>query len=321
MLEHISVFVDWITKYSGESLFLLVVLAAAVYIWIFMREARVKLIIPVVVCTVVVANPLSFEFIFRHVVYWRLFWMIPDAILVAVAGAHIVQRWRNDLVRILLAVALCVVVVLTGTNVYTKAAFGINMNPEKLPQGIIDVAETILALDKEPRCIVRDRYLTEIRQYSGDIRLYYGRNVFGYIIPAGPRKRRFRQILESDEPKPEEYEEILRVANKYGYDFVVTHISKPIPSEIAGKYGFRVVAGMDGSTIYYCPEICHEPATEEAAKEKETAVKEAKVRKRNLRQAYREAKAQAAREAELARLGLSEDDGTAQLWGEAQEAS
>lgn len=311
-MDSFSVIGNWITKYIGDGIFFIVVLAAAVYICVFMRGMIGKLIIPVVVCIVVVANPISFEFVFRHVIYWRLFWMVPDGIIIALAGVHLMQRWKHEIVRILIGAGLVAVILLTGTNVYTEAGFGLSANPEKVPQGVVDVAEAILSLDKNPKCIMRDRYLTEIRQVSGDIELLYGRDIFGYIVHSGKVKHQIRDILESDEILPEDYEAILRRAYNLGYDFLVVHISKPIPPEIAGKYGYRVVDGIDGSTIYYCPELCHKPATVAAKREWRRARREAKERKAGLKAA-----AQAAKEAEeLAAKGLSEDDGTAQLWGE-----
>ena len=311
-MDSFSVIGNWITKYIGDGIFFIVVLAAAVYICVFMRGMIGKLIIPVVVCIVVVANPLTFDLVFRRVIYWRLFWMLPDSLLIAAAGTHLAYRWNNDLLRILLGAGMVTLILLTGKNVYTEADFEVAMNPEKLTQGVVDVADAMLALDANPKCFVRDRYLTEIRQYSGNIELYYGRDIDGYIIRTSAAKKKVQAMIESDFTRPEVYEDLVRRAYSNGYDFIVVHISNPIPPEIAGKYGYRIIDGLDGSTIYYCPELCREPATKKAAKERKQAIKDAKVRKAGLRAA-----AKAAREAEeLAKKGLSQDDGTAQLWGE-----
>ncbi|MGX8703424.1 MAG: hypothetical protein ACSW8H_03110 [bacterium] len=311
-MDSFSVIGNWISKYIGDGIFFIVVLAAAVYICIFMRGLIGKFIIPVVVCIVVVANPLTFDLVFKHVIYWRLFWMVPDSLLIAVAGVHLAHRWNSDLLRILIGAGMVAVILLTGRNVYTEAGYEVALNPEKLSQGVVDVAKTILSLDAKPKCIVQDRYLIELRQYSGNIELYYGRDVDGYIIQTSEAKKKRREIIESDYTKPEDYEYLVKGAYSSGYDFLVVHMSNPIPPEIAGKYGYRIVEGLDGSTIYYCPELCHEPATKKAARERKQAIKDAKARKAGLREA-----AKAAKEAEeLAKKGLSKDDGTAQLWGE-----
>ena len=311
-MDSFSVIGNWISKYIGDGIFFIVVLVAAVYICVFMRGVIGKFIIPIVVCIVAVANPLSFDLVFRHVIYWRLFWMVPDSILIAVAGAHLAHRWNSDLLRVLLGAGMVTVILLTGRNVYSEAGFEVALNPEKLSQGVVKVADAMLALDANPKCFVRDRYLIEIRQYSGDIELYYGRDIDGYIIRTNAAKKKVREILEADFTKPEEYEDLVKRAYKNGYDFIVVHMNKPIPPEIAGKYGYRIVKGVDGSTIYYCPELCRKPATKKAARERKQAIKDAKVRRAGLREA-----AKAAKEAEeLAKLGLSNDDGTAQLWGE-----
>ena len=310
-MDSFSVIGNWISKYIGDGIFFIVVLAAAVYICVFMRGMIGKFIVPVVVCIVAVANPLTFDLVFRHVIYWRLFWMLPDSLLVAVAGAHLMHRWNSDLLRILLGAGMVTLILLTGKNVYTEAGYEVATNPEKLTQGVVDVADAMLALDAKPKCFVRDRYLIEIRQYSGNIELYYGRDIDGYIIRTTDAKKKVQQMIESDFTRPEVYEELIKRAYSNGYDFIVVHISNPIPPEIAGKYGYRIIDGIDGSTIYYCPELCREPATKKAARERKQAIKDAKVRKAGLREA-----AKAAKEAEeLAQKGLSNDDGTAQLWG------
>ena len=310
-MDSFSVIGNWISKYIGDGIFFIVVLAAAVYICVFMRGMIGKFIVPVVVCIVAVANPLTFDLVFRHVIYWRLFWMLPDSLLGAVAGAHLMHRWNSDLLRILLGAGMVTLILLTGKNVYTEAGYEVATNPEKLTQGVVDVADAMLALDAKPKCFVRDRYLIEIRQYSGNIELYYGRDIDGYIIRTTDAKKKVQQMIESDFTRPEVYEELIKRAYSNGYDFIVVHISNPIPPEIAGKYGYRIIDGIDGSTIYYCPELCREPATKKAARERKQAIKDAKVRKAGLREAAR-----AAKEAEeLAQKGLSNDDGTAQLWG------
>ena len=234
-----------------------------------------------------------------------------DLVPLAVAGAHLMHRWNSDLLRILLGAGMVTLILLTGKNVYTEAGYEVATNPEKLTQGVVDVADAMLALDAKPKCFVRDRYLIEIRQYSGNIELYYGRDIDGYIIRTTDAKKKVQQMIESDFTRPEVYEELIKRAYSNGYDFIVVHISNPIPPEIAGKYGYRIIDGIDGSTIYYCPELCREPATKKAARERKQAIKDAKVRKAGLREAAR-----AAKEAEeLAQKGLSNDDGTAQLWG------
>lgn len=311
-MDSFSVIGNWISIYIGDGIFFIVVLVAAVYICIFMRGTIGKFIIPVVVCVVVVANPLTFDLIFRHVIYWRLFWMVPDSIIVAVAGVHLAYRWNNDFLRILLGAGMVTLILLTGRNVYTEAGYEVATNPEKLSQGVVDVAKAMLALDANPKCFVRDRYLIEIRQYSSNIELYYGRDIEGYIIRTSEAKKKVQELIESGYTKPEDYENLIRRAYRNGYDFLVVHISNPIPPEIAGKYGYRIVKGIDGSTIYYCPELCREPATKKAASEKKQAIKDAKIRKAGLKAAAKEAK----EAEELAKKGLSKDDGTAQLWGE-----
>ena len=132
--------------------------------------------------------------------------------------------------------------------VYGAAKFTKAKTPDKLDRGVKAVCDVMLELDDHPRAIMRDKYLCEARQYSGDIKLYYGRNIHWYITYHDWEHEYYYKMLESRTPN---YDKLLSLCIDEDLNFIVTYADKSIPENILEEYGFREITEKDNSIIYY----------------------------------------------------------------------
>lgn len=112
-------------------------------------------------------------------VYWRMFWLLPTAIITAYTAVVILMHMEEKGKRYLLLCMMLVVVALTGTNVYNTTIFDRKQNNYKLPQDVVDICEMI-EQDADEQGIQRKKLITVndlvgfIRQYDASIEMPYG---------------------------------------------------------------------------------------------------------------------------------------------------
>jgi|GEM_PF-1874514 len=256
---------SWLGNYAGDCIYFIIAAAALVFLAIADKSSRGKVIFPLLIVAVLVLNPITYSIIGERIIYWRLFWLFPEHLVIALAAVKLTALFKNELVRMLIGAAAAIGIVAAGRNVYTNGSFTVTETPEKLTDGVAGIADIMLAIDKEPHVISREKYLNEIRQYSADIQLYYGRDVHNYISRAHTKEKRVYKQLESPNP---DYDYVLKAAREDGYAFVAVWMSRPIDPVIAAKYGFGICGAGDSTTIYYCPALCTSPANSKEARRK-----------------------------------------------------
>lgn len=173
--------------------------------------------------------------------------MFPSTILIALAVVKMVRSSKGAIAKGVVLVAVCGLILVKGTNIYRSVDFDLISNPEKVPGDVKEVCDIILGLEEEPRCIVPLALSSEVRQYSGELRMLFGRDVVGYIIYAGEENKTISRHLESETPN---YEYILQKAVERDCEFVVTYGDRPIEAELLTANGYREVE-YDGNYRIY----------------------------------------------------------------------
>ena len=218
---------------------LLLVYGIALVLGFFLLKGKRKLfLLPAVVMTIVVLNPLT-KTVWEKIndyAYWRLLWMLPLIPVIAAVPSAVVEKtkkWYGKLVTVLLAAGI---VVLSGYFIYNNdvTTFKMAKNADKLPQEVTEVAEALLELDDNPR-IVADQYIaTYIREYSGKIKTPYGRDlVFGepdqYALDA------FQYLTNMD------MKNLLEHMKARNYQYLVTYNLGPERYVRIEKAGFEYI--------------------------------------------------------------------------------
>ena len=247
MVTAAETMIGYTKDYFGNCHYLVIYLVLMLVAFLYIPEIRRLLIYPTIVLYLIIFNPILYQLLFYRVVYWRLFWMIPSTIIMAYMFCQFFKQVRKPYYKVFFCLASFLLLCCFGNNVYTSGIFRPTANLEKIKDGVGEVSDIILYHKKEPRCLVRNKYLTEMRQYSADIQLVYGRDVYGYVSDTPKEEKVIADSMESARP---DYNKIFSYAVSKECDFVVTHSDRPVDEELLAKYKFKEVARKDYSIIY-----------------------------------------------------------------------
>ncbi|MBO4862853.1 MAG: hypothetical protein J5517_00660 [Eubacterium sp.] len=239
---------EWILVYYGDGLILIMAIVSFIYLFVHDKNIRNSIIFPSLFIVFLLLNPFLYQYFFGSR-YWRYFWTIPSALIISLFVIRLIEKSKNRIYKISVFAAAVLLTSVLGTNVYLKGSFVKIENPYKISQSTCEVCNAILEIDKAPKCILATETLyTEARQYSGDIRLLYGRDVEGYIIGTTEEIKNIHLMMESEKP---DYNYILSMASSEECDIIVNVEEKPIDDKLASEYGYKFMKSTNGYNIYY----------------------------------------------------------------------
>ncbi len=239
----------WMSFYvNGNPAFLILAGAAFVYLMIVNRNVRKGMLWPILLMVPVVINPVLYKYVYKDLRYWRFFWLLPEAVLIALAVADLGRRVNKQWAKCLVLAAAATVLILTGQNVFSPEAgqFAAADNNRKVSREVRENCEIILADNPAPKCIFQDWIANETREFSGEITQLYGRDIDGYIIWPSEEAVRVKGWWDGT---TEEQEGIFAFAEEDGYTHICC-LSKEEYGEMAGKHGFVLLAEVNGRSIY-----------------------------------------------------------------------
>lgn len=248
MREQISTMINWISQYYGDAVFLIMAVFSYCYLYVHNKEWRGKLLYPVALLVFCIINPVLYHFIFVNNIYWRFFWMLPNGLAIAFAVTKLLQNCQNKLEKGVVLLIFALLFAFKGTNVYQSGVFVKVQNWQKLSQETKEVCDLILEIDRNPNCIMPAALFSEVRQYSGEIKMMYGRNADGYIMQVTDAQFKIYKELEKETP---DYDEVFGIAKIEGYNFVVVYKWLPVSEPILNKHEFQMVSNTDSFIIYY----------------------------------------------------------------------
>lgn len=132
-----------------------------------------------IICFFPVTAKIIMDFCIGEDVYWRMFWLLPSAIVTSYTGVLVIMRSEGNVKRYVLLFMMFLVIGMTGTSVYNSSMFERKQNNYKLPQEAVDVCDIIEA-DAAANGITHKKLIAGndlvafIRQYDADILMPYG---------------------------------------------------------------------------------------------------------------------------------------------------
>ncbi len=252
MKELIGEIIYWFKDYYADSMYILFAFFACIYLITIERKKYQKIVISTLLTFFTITNPILYLYVFRKVIFWRLFWMIPCVLLIGLALMELVGGIKVFWKKVVLCFCVLLFVVLSGNNAFIKESKGEKSNPYGLSQSTIDVADIMLKYDETPRCIISKDFISQIRLYNGNIEPMYGRNAEGFINFASDEVKVMYSVMESETP---DYTYVLSRAQHWGYNFIVNTDSRPISEKDIKRYGYKLIDSVDGYNIYYNSEL------------------------------------------------------------------
>lgn len=237
--------------YYGEAVFLIAAIVSYIYLMVKDKDVRRKFLYPVGLIIFCVINPVLYKFVFSKVIYWRLLWTFPDAIIIALAATKLLKSIKKVPCKLAFFAVCVAFAVCAGNNAYTNADYTTIENWYKIPSETKEVCDIILGIDDEPRCIMPEALYSDVRQYAGEIELLYGRNAIDeYILKSNEASKKIYLELRKEAP---DYDYIFGMSCAKSCNFVV--LESCVEEDIYVKYGYEQLAVSEQYYIYYNSEI------------------------------------------------------------------
>lgn len=184
--ESIEIIKNSFLQYKGNGMYLALFLLGMLYIYLREKDKKMRLLFLYFPLTVLVVtlNPIFNKVvgkIFTGSVYWRLFWILPMGITIAYCLIKFVQEQKEKMQKIVVAVSLVIILIISGETMYSEGVFPKLGNMYKLPDDAVWVAQLIGADEAEDKkALVPDTLAPYIRQIDANIKLAYRRHPEGY---------------------------------------------------------------------------------------------------------------------------------------------
>ena len=178
--------------------------------------------------------------------------MFPNTLVIAYAVTRITQHCEKKSEKCIVIVIIALLVMAKGTNVYQNGVFVKIQNWQKLSNETKEICDLLLGMDSSPKCIMPAGIYCEVRQYSGEIKMMYGRDADGYIIQTDTLQKTVSNELQQATPN---YSYVMDIAKREGYHYIITYADRPVDKLVLEEYGFRVAAQTEGYIAYFCANV------------------------------------------------------------------
>lgn len=210
----------WINLEGVGHILFLIFPIALLCLFICFKGRRIRFLIPILLITIVIINPLFYK-IWDELglyAYWRILWIVPViptiAALIPSICEKFVKRWITGFI------VFCGVgfIIFSGTFLYNgiDGLFVETTHASKIPDYVVTIANKLLELKENPRVIVQHPLGVYIRQYTGCIDILYGRDIDKYILMADSDARKVHNQLNDGE-----FEAVAQFMLDDGYDYLV----------------------------------------------------------------------------------------------------
>lgn len=165
--------------YMGTGLLIGWFLLSLVYLlWKEKRtHIRILLVYTPIVLLLVFFNPLIAgvlqEFLGDEVTY-RILWLIPVTVVIAYTAVQLYGALAGK-ARMVFAGICCVLVIISGSCIYTNPHFTKADNSYHIPQEVVDICDAIEVEGREVMAAFPREMLQYVRQYSPVVCMPYGR--------------------------------------------------------------------------------------------------------------------------------------------------
>lgn len=252
MTEAVRKIIEWFNLYYADGVFLGLAVLSYLYLFVHCKDSRKKFLYPIALMIFCAVNPILYYFVFHRIIYWRLFWMFPDAIIIAYAVTTFLKKCDKVWEKTIVLGVFIVFVIAGGKNVYKNGGFQSVKNWEKVPEKVEIICDLILEQDETPHVILSYDLYSDARQYAPQISMMYGRNADNYLFDIWEEDRNIALTLREDSP---DYDLVLEAAQKRGYNFVVVKERQEANKSVLRKYSYQELARAAGYIIYYNDEI------------------------------------------------------------------
>ncbi len=245
-----------IIKYNGTGLFLLLFLAAFIYLAVSEKAGAKRLLLfwlPASVLAFILCPLtawLSFHYIMDVEIFYRQLWLVPYGAIVAYAVVRLISGLKKNRQKVPALLVCVALIMLGGSNVLLNGSLKAAENPYHLPQEALEVCDIITAVPKPheiqypPRTGLPMALVEYNRQYTCEFVTAYGRES---IVARWNLAHPFITLITNTETITAE--EIFNAANSDMIECFVLEKKRPVEGNIE-DYGYVNIGETENYSVY-----------------------------------------------------------------------
>ena len=177
--------IETFQKYMGTGLIIGWFLITVVYLLMTEKRKNIRILfvyVPILILAVFFFPPFSslMEKMAGTDTYFRMLWLLPVTMVIAYGVVHIYNRLKGK-IRIFWAGAAAVLVMISGSFIYSSPLFSRAENAYHVPQAVVDICDAIEVEGREVMAVFPLELIPYVRQYSPVVCMPYGREVLTQI--------------------------------------------------------------------------------------------------------------------------------------------
>ena len=251
MIQSYSEMYGFIRRVFAGNYYGILYLASLLYLAAAEPRWRRHVVFPTLFAFLVLLSPVSYHFFWKNAAYsnWRLLWMIPVVGTIGLAAVCVTGRFAGPCRRTLAGLVFLAVLLGAGRNVYSfpGTSFSECANLYKLPDEAVAVAALLLQQEEHPRTVASSGVFCYLRQYSSDIEMMYGRDVFGYIHRIDEDRKQVYDLLDQDKP---DFDRVFSEMERMDYTYLVLWDGGKFSEPEMRKSGFSKLGEAGQFSVY-----------------------------------------------------------------------
>lgn len=234
-------------EYMGTGLITVWFLLSVIYLFVFekRKEIRTMFVYAPILFLMIFFNPVFAGGVYSLLddeIYYRLLWLLPVTVVTAYTVTDIYGRLRGKK-KIWFAGGAAVLVIVSGSLIYTDPHFHMAENIYHVPDCVVDICDAIEVEGREVTAVFPIELLQYVRQYSGTVCMPYGREM---TVDRWDNSNALYDIMESDVI---DAAELAAEARNQACVYIVLPEDKKIAGSLAA-HDFNVFGKIDGYIIY-----------------------------------------------------------------------
>ena len=168
-------------EYMGTGLIIGWFLLSAGYLWFTEKQKHIRILfiyVPLILL-ILFFTPVFANIVYYFVgdeIYYRILWLIPVTVVIAYAAVRIYGTLKSR-IRILFPVAAGLLIIYSGSFIYSNPYFNKADNIYHMPQAVVDICDAIEVEGREVMAVFPVEMLQYVRQYSPVVCMPYGREI------------------------------------------------------------------------------------------------------------------------------------------------
>lgn len=234
-------------EYMGTGLIVSFFLGAILYL-VFQekrRPMRILFIYVPVLLLLLFFNPLFAGIVYGVAgdeIYYRILWLLPMTVTIAYGVVLLWGRLQGQR-RTAFAVAAAVLVMVSGSYIYSNPYFSRAENLCHVPQSVVDICDAIEVEGREVNAVFPEELLQYVRQYSPVVCMPYGREV---LVGRWAQRHELHELMEQEEISAEE---LAAMCREYEVVYIVLAGDKKLDGRLE-DYEFEWFEQVDQYVIY-----------------------------------------------------------------------